>query len=148
MSMFPFMGAYNLEDPLHCPLQKLPPAPPHTVVDVAAADDGNYVERRRVPPHHLPHRPMTPACKNFVTVLFVVSTVVVLGVIARMVVVDSTSWGEALLMLPVMLLVMAIIVVIQATVYLSIIRDFSAAAAEGHDGGGDSQMLLDQMEQV
>jgi hypothetical protein len=81
-------------------------------------------------------------------VLFVVSTVVVLGVIARMVVVDSTSWGEALLMLPVMLLVMAIIVVIQATVYLSIIRDFSAAAAEGHDGGGDSQMLLDQMEQV
>lgn len=87
-------------------------------------------------------------CVDMMQVLFVVSTVVVLGVIARMVVVDSTSWGEALLMLPVMLLVMAIIVVIQATVYLSIIRDFSAAAAEGHDGGGDSQMLLDQMEQV
>uniref|UniRef100_A0A0E0AGB7 Transmembrane protein n=1 Tax=Oryza glumipatula TaxID=40148 RepID=A0A0E0AGB7_9ORYZ len=115
MSMFLSMGAYNLENPLHCPLQKLPPPPPHTVVDVAAADDGNYDERRRVPPHHLPHRPMTPACKNFVTVLFVVSTVVVLGVIARMVVVDNTSWGEALLMLPVVLLVMAIIVVIQAT---------------------------------
>uniref|UniRef100_A0A0D9WW13 Uncharacterized protein n=1 Tax=Leersia perrieri TaxID=77586 RepID=A0A0D9WW13_9ORYZ len=127
MSMSTMWMFYAANDP---PQENLPPAPPHTVVNV--------------PLHLLPHRPMTPLCKFLTKGFFIVSTVLILGILARIVAVDSTSWVEMLLTVPIMLLLMAVIVLIQTGAYLGMTRDFSAAPEDLDE----EHRILDPMEQV